>query len=278
MTTVPIGVAEETEIAAYVDFATGAPADVRDQLGIASLHTGSVRALTIREDPSRFYNRAGGFGVAEPVTADVVARICDFYAEQGVSVGSMMIAPSLLPPDWPAVAAKLNLTEGTRFAKLGCDLTALSTVDRAGALDPGLRVQRVQPHQAHEWATVLTTTFGHDAPGMAEMAASCVGRPGWQQYAVLDGDRIVSVSGLYVHGECADMFGGATLPEARGRGAQSALLAARLRAAQAAGCRWMVAETGAEGPGQHNTSLHNMLRAGLEPLYERVSWRWHSDR
>lgn len=41
-----------------------------------------------------------------------------------------------------------------------------------------------------------------------------------------------------------------------------------------AGCRWLVAETDAEGSGDHNTSLHNMLRTGFEPLYERVTWLW----
>ena len=142
------------------------------------------------------------------------------------------------------------------------------------ALDPGLRVGLVEPHQAHEWATVMMTTFGFTTPGMIDMAASCVGRPNWRQYAVWDGERIIAVGSIFINGECADMFGAATLPEGRGRGAQSALLTARARAAQAAGCRWLVAETGAEGPGDHNTSLQNMLRAGFEPLYERVTWLW----
>lgn len=121
----------------------------------------------------------------------------------------------------------------------------------------------------------MMTTFGFTTPpAMIDMAASCVGRPNWQQYAVWEGERIIAVGSVFVHGNCADIFGGATLPEARRRGAQSALLTARVRAAQAAGCRWLVAETGAEGPGEHNASLHNMLRAGFEPLYERVTWLW----
>lgn len=121
----------------------------------------------------------------------------------------------------------------------------------------------------------MMTTFGFTAPGMIDMAASCVGMPNWRQYAVWDGDRIIAVGSLFINGVCAGMFGGATLPGERGRGAQSALLASRAQAAEAAGCRWLVAETGKEGPGEHNTSLHNMLRAGFEPLYERVTWLWH---
>ena len=101
----PPGLAEQTEIEAYVDFATGAPAPVREALGIGSLRVGSALALAIREDPSHFFNRAGGFGADEPVTADVLAQVCGFYREQGVPQGAFMIAPPLLPPDWAATAA-----------------------------------------------------------------------------------------------------------------------------------------------------------------------------
>jgi len=274
--TVPIELAERTEIEAYADFATGAPAPLWETLGISSLRVGSALALVVRHDPSRFFNRAGGFGADEPVTVDHLAEVCDFYRESGVSQGMIMIAPSQLPPDWEVIAAKLRLTEGSRYAKLGCDVeTALSVseVDDAEALDSGLRVGLVEPRQAHEWATVMMTTFGF-AQATVDMAASCVGRPNWRQYAVWEGERIMAVGSIHIYGGCADMFGGATLPEARGRGAQSALLTARAHAAREEGCRWMVAETGAESPGGHNTSLHNMLRAGFEPLYERVTWLW----
>lgn len=274
-TTVPIDLAERAEIEAYAAFATGAPAALREKLGIGSLRVGSALALAIREDPSRFFNRVGGFGLHEPVTADLLAQACDFYRETGVSLGMIMLAPSLTPPDWAVIAEKLKLTAGSRFVKLGCDVeTALSGVDGIAALDSGLRVGPVEPHQAREWATVMITTFGFASPGLVDMAATCVGGPDWRQYAVWEGERIVAVGSIHMHGGCADMFGGATLPEARGRGAQSALLTARARAAGAEGCRWLVAETGAQGPGEHNTSLHNMLRAGFEPLYERVTWLW----
>ena len=275
-TTTPLELAERTEIGAYAGFTAGAPESVRDKLGISALRVGSVLALAIREDPSRFFNRAGGFGAHEPITVDLVAQVCDFYRESGVPLGMFMVAPSLFPPDWAVIAAKLKLTRGSSFVKLGCDVeTALSGVDGVEALDAGLRVGLVEPHQAHEWATVMMTTLGF-TPAMIDMAASCVGRPNWRQYAVWEGERIVAVGSVHMHGGCADMFGGATLPEARGRGAQSALLTARARAAQAEGCRWLVAETGAEGAGAHNTSLHNMLRVGFEPLYERVTWLWRA--
>ncbi|MET9015934.1 GNAT family N-acetyltransferase [Streptomyces olivaceoviridis] len=277
-TTLPIGLGERTEIEAYADFVTGAPPSLRDALGIGSRRFGPVLAVAVRENPSRFFDRAGGFGAEQPVTADAVAEVCDFYREQGVAQGSLMIAPALLPRDWAATAARFGLTKGNRFVKVGCDTeSALAAADGVAALEPGLRVGPVQPEQAHEWATVMMTTFGFTEPAaLIDMAASCVGRPGWRQYAVWEDERIIAVASVFLNGDCADMFGAATLPEGRRRGAQSALLTVRARAAREAGCRWLVAETGAEGPGDHNTSLHNMLRAGFERLYERVTWVWHA--
>jgi hypothetical protein len=70
------------------------------------------------------------------------------------------------------------------------------------------------------------------------------------------------------------LFGCATLPPARRRGAQSALIAARVAAAREAGCDWVIADTAAERPGEDNSSLHNMLRAGLSVQYVRRVWTW----
>lgn len=276
-TTVPLGLAEQTEIKAYVDFLAGAPAPVRESLGIDTLDVGSALALVMREEPSGFFNRAGGFGTSEEITADVLEQLGDFYRKQGVSRSAYMIAPELLPPDWPSTAARLHLTQGHGFVKLGNDIeSVLSVANGISALDPGLRVGLIVPYQAKEWATVMMVAFGFEKADMIDMAVSSVGRPNWRHYAVWNGDRIVAVGAVFFNGECANMFGGATLPDSRGRGAQSALLAIRARAAEAAGCRWIVAETGAEAPGTHNTSLHNMLRAGFQPLYERPTWVWQA--
>ncbi|PZG20937.1 N-acetyltransferase [Nonomuraea aridisoli] len=275
-TTVPFGLAEQTEIRSYAGF-VAAPTAIRTTLGISSLRVGSVDAIAMRRHPSFLFNRVGGFETSESITVDVVAQMCDFYREQGPGAGAFIIAPPLLPPDWASIAAKLNLTEGGRFHKLWCETrSALSAPDGIAALDPGLRVGPIEPHHAHEWATVMMTTFGMPMPDMIDLAASNVGKPNWRQYAVWDDERIVAVGSLFINGECANMFGGATLPESRGRGAQSALLTARVQAAQAAGCRWLVAETGVEGPGDHNSSLHNMLRAGFERLYDRTNWIWRA--
>ncbi|MBV1941201.1 GNAT family N-acetyltransferase [Streptomyces sp. BV286] len=275
-TTVPSDIAELTEITAYTDFATSAPPSVQETLGLGALHIGPAQALTIREDPSHFFNRAGGFGTDRPITIDDLTPVCDFYRQQGVAQGSIMLAPRSLPPGWAAIASKLGLTEDSRYTKLSRDIERMPATVGVPVLEAGWRVGVVEDRQAHEWDTVMMTTFGFTSPDMIGMAASFVGKANWRQYAVWADKRIVAVGSVFLNGECAHMFAGATLPDARGRGAQSALLAARLHAAAAEGCRWIVAETAAENSGEHNPSLHNLLRAGFEPMYDRANWLWHA--
>ncbi|MGH3166380.1 MAG: hypothetical protein ACRDN0_10865, partial [Trebonia sp.] len=57
--------------------------------------------------------------------------------------------------------------------------------------------------------------------------------------------------------------------------AQSALIAARAAAAREAGCDWLIGEARAEKPGEPNSSLHNMVRAGLGVRYTRPRWDLH---
>jgi len=279
-TTVPVGVGELAEIRAYCDFVGGAPAPVREELGIGvrgvgGSGVGSALAITASAEATNFFNRAGGFDAGRPIDEQVVAQVVDFFRARGVREGSFMVAPSLLPANWDSIAERFKLTEGTRFVKLGADVeVAARAAQAAKPLDPGLRVGRVEPDRAREWATVMMPTLGFATPAMVDVAQACVGRANWRQYAVCDGERIVGVGSVFVDGQCADMFGGATLGRWRGRGVQSALLAARVRGAREAGCRWIVAEAFAEGPGEHNSSLHNMMRAGFERLYDRVAWTW----
>jgi GNAT superfamily N-acetyltransferase len=66
---------------------------------------------------------------------------------------------------------------------------------------------------------------------------------------------------------------GATLPDFRRRGAQRALLAARIELAIAAGCDLVVTETGEPQPGRPDASYRNIVWSGFEPAYVRANLR-----
>jgi hypothetical protein len=87
-----------------------------------------------------------------------------------------------------------------------------------------------------------------------------------------DGGAPAAAGALFVTGRVGWTGIGATVPELRGKGGQSALLAARIKAASAAGCEVVVTETGEPVDGLPNGSYRNILRAGFEPVYVRANY------
>jgi hypothetical protein len=269
---------EWVESETWADFTAAAPAAAQRALGTARLDIGGGVALTLPNDPTGFWNMTRGLGFAEPVTADLVQRVAAFYREHGASAARLHLPPQVLPPDWPDICARLNISDsGEVLVKLGGSLATVTERSLAAVrLDPGLRIGRVGPDQAREFAEVTWKAFQLPPKDQAEMAVGAVGRPGWQQFAVFEGSAIVAAAGLRVCGDVGYLFGGATLERARRRGAQSALIAARAVAAYEAGGKWLIAETGAERPGERNPSLRNMERAGMAVGYQHQTWVWRA--
>ena len=91
--------------------------------------------------------------------------------------------------------------------------------------------------------------------------------PRFQRYVALSDGVPIACSALYVHGDVAYLCMSATLPEGRGRGAQSALIARRWRDAADQGCRWVTTQTAFGG-----TSQNNMERAGMRLAHTFGVW------
>jgi GNAT superfamily N-acetyltransferase len=267
---IPVATAERSEANALYDLlAAPAPAD-RQALGITQTRIAGGVANSTSTDTSGFWSKALGFGFDEPVTADVIEEVCAFYREAGTPKAVLQLAPSVLPADWAEIAAKQGLTAGGKWVKVVADV---DTVTAKTVETKGLRVGPVSAVDSPKWTSTMLGVFGMDDSIAPAFLASAT-RPGWQPFAAWLDDEIVTTGSVFINGETGQCVAGATKPEARGRGGQTAVLKARADAARQAGCRWVVTETGAEGPGEHNSSLHNMLRLGFEVLYERQNWIW----
>lgn len=100
---------------------------------------------------------------------------------------------------------------------------------------------------------------------LAKVLQEVTGAPGFIRYlARVDGEA-VGEAAMRIDGDLAQIAGAGTLPHARGRGVQKALLHRRLADAHRAGCTLAVVTT---APGTR--SQDNVMRRGFELLYTRA--------
>jgi GNAT superfamily N-acetyltransferase len=275
-------VLEQTEAESLTDFEDSATDEAKAALGMRGARVGGGVALAVPRDPTGFWSKVLGLGFTEPVTVPLLEQVFAFYRDAGMSTAALQIAPDALPADWDAICAQLNISPADELVKLAGDLSGISdTIAAHGGADSylgdGLRLEPVRTETAREWAMIMWRGFGFPAEHQLEMAVGTIGRPGWQGFAVYDGDTMIASANLRTSPDgVGHLFGGATLPAARGRGGQSALIAARAEAAHAAGCHLLIGETAVEAPGEHNPSLHNMTRAGLSARYVKKNWVWRA--
>jgi ribosomal protein S18 acetylase RimI-like enzyme len=243
---------------------------VRERMGLAGRRIGGGIALSASKDTSGFWSKAQGFGFSEPLTSDVLGEVIDFYRSEGTASANFHLPEQVLPADWPELVAKYGLTQGPTLVKLQRDDSPVAPAPTT------LRVGQIGDADTAAWAAVQIEAFEfEDADGrMAEMLASIGRIENVTAYGAWDGDVLVATGALYVDGEAGELVSGATRPEYRGRGAQSALVARRTQDALAAGCRWVFSETGKPGPGEQNPSLDNLQRAGFRVIYDRPIWAW----
>ncbi|AGL17106.1 GNAT family N-acetyltransferase [Actinoplanes sp. N902-109] len=262
--------AERAEAEAMFALVSGASAEAADRLGMAAARIGGGIATSVHADETRFWSKVLGLGLDQPVTAAVLDEAVSFSIAQGSPSTTFQTAPALLPPDWAALCETYGITAGSSWVKL---------VRPAAGFEPArtaLRVEQVTDAQAERAAGVLAAGFGMSADVVRSLYVPALRRGDFQAFAAWHDDVMVAAAGVRIDGSTASMYGAATLPEFRGRGAQSALLAARAQLADHHGCQWLIAETGLPDEPGGNPSLNNMTRAGFEVLYERRNYLWRA--
>src|SRR5262249_59980858 len=106
-----------------------------------------------------------------------------------------------------------------------------------------LQVVEVGPDNDLHFGRAVCEGFGMPTL-MAQWLARLPGRPGWHCFVAYDHGEPAAAGALHVFGDVGWLGLGATRPEFRRRGAQNAILAARIERAAQLGCTLVVTETG----------------------------------
>jgi GNAT superfamily N-acetyltransferase len=210
------------------------------------------------------FNRVLGLGLERPATPGDVEEIAAFFRELGVE-WCAAVAPRAEPADLQFLLGAAGLQPGYAWAKFrrGVD-------GEAPARTRELQVEGVDERQGRTFAETFGRGYGVPEP-MHDWLALLPGREGGHCFLARDGDA-PAAGAVFVGSRVGWLGIAATLPEYRRRGAQSALLAARIRAAGGSGCELVVTETGALVDGKPSNSYRNILRAGFELDYVRANY------
>lgn len=252
---------ELTEVAAYADLLRAAPAD----WGCVAEETPAGWCLFAPALDLLLFNRIVGAGVSSPARQGDLQPLIARFRSAGLNSFGVQLSPAAQPEalaDWLADAGLARRDRWTKVYRPAGPVTLAET---------DLRIEHIGPDRAELFAVVMTTGFGMPA-ARRPWVASIVGRPNWRHYLAWSGAEPVASAAMFVHDGAGWLGIASTLPAARRRGAQRALMARRLEDGHALGCRWFVTETGEDLPGRPNPSFHNMMRAGFTVAYHRPNF------
>jgi hypothetical protein len=222
-------------------------------------------AYAMFDGPDSPVTQTFGLGIFEPLTPESLDSIEAFFFEKGAPANHE-ISPLADSNVWDLIHQRgYRPIEFTSM--LYRDLRHLSP----DAPEPSeVEVSIAGAEELELWAATAARGWSESLelaeilPRLMRTAASVRGATTF--LARFDGTPIATAV-LYIQNNVALLAGGATIPEARRKGAQRALLNARLRYAAEADCR--IAAMGA-APG--STSQRNAEREAFRIAYTRTKW------
>lgn len=220
--------------------------------------------LLVLGGPGTYINAAVACERTAPLTEEDWATIVEHSAAVGVTPAIELSATT--HPGTVAGAAEHGFElDTTRDAYL----LLLDGVPPPAELVDGVEIIEIDEASRALWQQAAAIGFGHDEPGPRAISDR------WAHAALLAGDRMfvalaagrpVASAILHVTDGVATVGGMSTVPSARGRGIQAAMLRHRIRLASRAGCDVVVST--AMSPG----SARNLVRAGFAHVFTIETW------
>ncbi len=261
---------ELTEVEAWNDFCCAAPRDAVEICGIQFARTRSTCFSIVPCVDTLAFNRVIGMGITEPVTENKLDTVISLYRQADVPRFFIQLHPDSITPEIKQLLERKRFRHHNNWIKLFRDTIPMPPVDT------DLTVEEISPADASVFANILINSFEW-SEFLQAWAEGAVGRPGWRHYMAFDHHTPVATGALFVKGAYGWLDFASTLPQARGRGAQSALVERRVLDAAQQGCKWLVVETAEDTPEKPAPSFRNMIRHGFQVAYVRPNYIWHND-
>ncbi len=212
----------------------------------------------IFDGPTALSTHTFGLGLGDMTEVDW-AKIEDFYRERS--------SPTVHKVSTLAAAETFGRLSERGYRMINAANVLVQRLDRV-VVREATGVRRAEPSDENAWVEAAVRGFGAPVEALEALSRGMFHNASMAHFLVETEGRIVATGSVGVHQGVALIAGGSTVPEFRGRGAQAALLAARLDYARSAGC-----ELAAMSCSPGSPSHRNGLRAGFEMVYSRLKWR-----
>lgn len=256
---------ERVEIEAWSDFYRAAVTVSPVPAGVSWSREGDQLISIAANSEVLALNRVIGLGLNEAITIAELEAIKKTYRDSGASRFFVQVVPSALDAATEVALDEAGFSHYNNCVKL---TRAAAPLD---GFESDLDVREIAPTEALEFARIVAESFGWKEPFLPWLAA-LIGREGWRHYMAFDDNRPAATGSFFIHDRTAWVDFAATLPDYRGRGAQSALMQRRIADAITAGCRELVVETAQQTAERSAPSYRNMLRFGFEEAYIRPNY------
>jgi ribosomal protein S18 acetylase RimI-like enzyme len=215
--------------------------------------------------PGSPIGRATGVGLDRPFTAEDLDRVEEFYRAHHAP------AQVDLCPLHEAAVFEMCKERGYALAELNNVLyRPLEPQEEFPAAPAACEIRRGRPQESEAAGAIVEQAFfpdGAPEPYRGLLPPLYQMEGGLTFVANIDGKMVACGAGLVIpEHRVFGLFGAGTLTEYRGRGLQTALLRARMKAAAEAGCEYAVVVT--QGG---SVSQRNCERLGFRVAYSKVT-------
>ncbi|WP_086083650.1 GNAT family N-acetyltransferase [Rhizobium etli] len=251
------------EAKAFIDLFMIAPQTLVDETEFRLIQLGAGCAISLPSAPAIGLNRI--LGIAALNDLDAAYQ----WMRNKVGRRYLQMSAATTPQktsDW--ISKRGLLAEGNGWAKLRRAAPPTRLV-HAGEVT----TRQVNVDEADTFGAMMCAGFGF-RENLIPLWSAIVGKDGWTCFfAELEG-RPIATAAMYVSDGYAWLGGGATVPAFRNRGAQKALIAARLNEGAVQGVRTFVVETAQPSADEPNISHANLIALGFEQIYTRMNYRF----
>jgi GNAT superfamily N-acetyltransferase len=218
--------------------------------------------------PHMSVSRAAGLGMLGPVEAADVEALEDFYRTRGTEA-RILVSPYAHPSLLEQLGAR-----GFRLMDLDTILVRRldpgSQVSSSPAPAGDVVVRTAGPEDATDWVRSSLQAFSGSAEPAprdhTEIFEAAFHVPRAAYFFASIGSATAGTAAVFLHGNTGYLFAASTLGAYQRRGAQSALIAARLAFARERGCDLAFSGTAAGSASQRNFERHGFRPVGSQAL------------